>query len=154
MGAAAERELPLRLRGGGEIWPVEDGGDAGRAVCMALRMAEVLIVEMPVVANGDEARRRKVDNSEGEGGEGGETALSDPPEGVREWEVVAGFITPALTGWVTPLDTARARGRGDGGEDGEDENLRGDAGLVVELLGDVTGEPGRFDGSICDADVA
>lgn len=30
--AGAVREPPLRLRGGGENWLVEEGGDAGRAV--------------------------------------------------------------------------------------------------------------------------
>jgi hypothetical protein len=43
---------------------------------------------------------------------------------------------------------------GEDGEDEEDENLKGDAGLFIELLGDVTGEPARFDGSTWDMDVA
>jgi hypothetical protein len=80
-GAGTERELPLPLRGGGDICPEEDGGDTGRAVWRALRIVEVLFARLPEAANGDEVRRRKVDNSEGEGGE---TAPSDPPEGVRE----------------------------------------------------------------------
>lgn len=73
-GAVTERILLLRLRGGGESWPVEDGGDAGRAVWMALRIVDVLFAEGPVFANGDDVRRRKFDSSEGEG----DIGVSDP----------------------------------------------------------------------------
>jgi hypothetical protein len=117
---------------------------------MALRIVEALFTGLAVVANGDEVRRRKVDSSEGEGGE---AALS---EGVRAWEIVTGLTILTLTErGIPPPEAARGRAGGTVGEVGEDdENLRGDAGLFVELLGDVTGEPARFDGSICDADVA
>ena len=146
IGAGAE-ELLLRLRAGGEILPEDDGGDAGRAVCMAMRKeVEFLMVEFPPVDNGDEVRRRKVDISEGEGGE---SALFDPPDGVREWETVTGLGTVSLTERAIAPDTARGLV---GGE--EEENLRGDDGLSNELLGDLAGDPGRFEGSIWDADVA
>ena len=147
---AGAREPLLRLQGGGEIWPVEDGGEAGRAVSIALRMVEAL-AGLAVAANGDEVRRREAGSSEGEGGE---AALSDPPEGARTWEMVTGWTMLALTERGIPPDMARARGGGKGGEDGDDESLRGEDGLFIELLGEVTGEPARFDGNICDADVA
>lgn len=117
---------------------------------MALRMIGAL-PSMAGAANGDEVRRRKVDSSEGEGGE---VALSDPPEGVRTWETVTGWIMLALTERGIPPDTARDRGGACVGEDEEVESLSGEDGLFVGLLGEVTGEPARFDGSICDADVA
>lgn len=73
---------------------------------------------------------------------------------MREWEAVAGLKTLALTERGVWPDTARARGGGGDGDDGDDECLRGDAGLFVELLGEVKGELARLDGSMCDADVA
>lgn len=61
-------------RRGGDICPVEDGGDAGRAVCMALR-------RVFVVVSGDEVRRRVELLSERDG----ECARwLELPEAVRE----------------------------------------------------------------------
>lgn len=123
---------------------MEEDGDAGRAVCIALRMVEVRFAEGPVVANGDDVRRRKVDCSEGDGGE---AALPDPPDGVRRCETG----TPVeLTDRDILSDVTRALGA----DGGEVDILRGDAGRVIELRGDVLGDPARLCGRIWDPDVA
>lgn len=127
------RELPLE-RGVGEIWPVEEGGDAGSAVCIALRMVEVRLTEVPLGASGDEVRRRTNDCSDGDGGE---AALPDPPDGVR---VCVRGTPEELVDRDMLLDVTRALGA----DGGEVDILRGDAGRTIELRGDVPGDPARF----------
>jgi hypothetical protein len=106
-------------------------------------MVEGRLAEGPVVAKGDDVRRRKVDCSEGEGGE---IALTGPPDGVR----LCGGTAVELTDRAMPPDVTRALG----GEEGDADILRGDAGRAVEFRGDVLGEPARLWGGTWDDDVA
>jgi hypothetical protein len=127
------------LRGVGDTGPTEEGGEAGRAVCIAVRTVEGRLEDVPV-ARGDEVRRRS------EAGEGGDTARPESPDGERECEGGTAFV---LIGRGSPFETIRDLDAG-----GDVDIRSGDAGRAVKFFGDVLGEPVRLNGGPCEADVA
>ena len=74
-------------------------------------------------------------------------ALSDPPDGIRTWDLVG--KDPALV--VRVMVDVTARREGDGGEV---ESRRGEVGRFREFLEELLGDPARFGDAECDPDVA
>jgi hypothetical protein len=122
----------------GDTCPIDEGGEGGSFPERSLRVVDV------VVTKGEDNLFLKPE-SDNEG-EADLWALSDPPDGIRTWDVVG--IDPALVARVMVDDTARREGEG-----GEVET-RGEVGRFREFLGEVLGDPAPLGAAEYDPDVA
>jgi len=126
-------------RGNVDNCPIDEGGEGGSFAERGLRVVELVVTK-------GEDNRLHAPESESEG-EVDLWALSDPPDGIRTWDVVS--IDPALVARVMVDDTARREGDG-----GEVESRRGEVGRFREFLEELLGDPARFGDAECDPDVA
>ena len=120
----------------GDTCPIDEGGEGGSFAERSLRVVEIKGEDNLLLAP-------ESDNE----GEADLWALSDPPDGIRTWDVVG--IDPALVARGMVDDTARREGAG-----GKVETRRGEVGRFREFLGEVLGDPARLGVAECDPDVA